>query len=427
MIIQTRKVSVLLFVFIMALFITASARIRHVPAEYPTIQTGINDCSYGDTLLVQPGRYVENLNFYGQNFVLASLLIITGNPSYIDSTIIDGGSNGSVLTFISGETNLCVVKGFTIENGRNRNGGGIYCENSSPTIAYNRICRNNAHYSSGHGLGGGIYCEFANPVIVNNTIDNNTATGHSGYGGDGAGISIENSDPILYNNTFAKNTAERWGGGMRCSRSSPIVTNCIFWSNMGDEGNLEIYNEYGYPDITYSDIYAGWDGEGNINANPEFRDPNNDDFHLMAVEYGHPYDSPCIDVGNPDIHDRILGSMWGLGTIISDMGAYGGGDTLVSINENSEVSLPEQPILSQNYPNPFNSTTTIEFIIPESMEVNFTIYDIMGREIKTLVDEYKQSGAYKIDFDAANISSGIYFYSLKAGSFFESKRMMYLK
>ncbi|MCD6163691.1 MAG: T9SS type A sorting domain-containing protein [candidate division Zixibacteria bacterium] len=425
MLIQIRIIPILLLVLILALFITASARIRHVPDEYSTIQTGINDCSNGDTLLVQPGRYVENLIFYGQNFVLASLLAITDNLSYIDSTIIDGNSNGSVLTFNIGESRLCVVKGFTIENGYNQNGGGIYCEHSSPTIAYNRICNNEARYSSGHGYGGGIYCEYADPLIANNIIDHNTAAGL--FGGDGGGISIEDSNPVLINNTFTRNTAERWGGGMRCSHSYSTIINCIFWSNMGDSGNIEIFNQYGAPDIIYSDIYAGWDGEGNINANPEFRDPDNGNFHLMAIEYGYQYDSPCIDVGSPNINDILLDSLWGLGIPISDMGAYGGGDTSVSISESITASLPEQPELSQNYPNPFNPAATIKFSLPEPSAVKLKIYDITGREIVALVDEYKHAGVYKVSFDAANLSSGIYFYRLTADSFSESKRMIYLK
>ena len=83
--------------------------------------------------------------------------------------------------------------------------------------------------------------------------------------------------------------------------------------------------------------------------------------------------------------------------------------------------------LSNNYPNPFNPSTKIRFQIPEMGFISLKIYDILGNEITTLVNEELQSGSYEAEFNASNYSSGIYFYTLQAGSFVETKKMLMLK
>ncbi|MBK8550423.1 MAG: T9SS type A sorting domain-containing protein [Ignavibacteria bacterium] len=98
-------------------------------------------------------------------------------------------------------------------------------------------------------------------------------------------------------------------------------------------------------------------------------------------------------------------------------------------NLNSEVVIgtPEKYELSQNYPNPFNPVTHLEFGIPDLGFVTLKVYDITGREVKTLVKEIKPAGRYSLTFDGSNLSSGIYFYTLTAGEFKQTKRMMILK
>ena len=83
--------------------------------------------------------------------------------------------------------------------------------------------------------------------------------------------------------------------------------------------------------------------------------------------------------------------------------------------------------LEQNYPNPFNPSTTIEYRIPEAGIVSIKIYDILGREIKTLVNKFQLSGNYQIQFDAADLASGVYFYQLKTNGFISVKKMLLLK
>jgi len=83
--------------------------------------------------------------------------------------------------------------------------------------------------------------------------------------------------------------------------------------------------------------------------------------------------------------------------------------------------------LSQNYPNPFNPTTKLRYSVPGSEMVQIKVFDVLGKEIKTLLNEYKQTETYEIEFDASNLTSGVYFYQLSAGIFVETKKMILLR
>jgi hypothetical protein len=92
-----------------------------------------------------------------------------------------------------------------------------------------------------------------------------------------------------------------------------------------------------------------------------------------------------------------------------------------------EVNTPSEYSLEQNYPNPFNPVTTISYSIKENGLVTMKIFDILGTEVKTLISEEQQSGNYKVEYDASSIASGIYFYTLQAGEFVSTKKMILLK
>ena len=83
--------------------------------------------------------------------------------------------------------------------------------------------------------------------------------------------------------------------------------------------------------------------------------------------------------------------------------------------------------LEQNYPNPFNPTTEIEFKVPQAGLVSLKVFDLLGKEIVTLINEHKSVGAYKVNFDASRLPSGVYFYRLQAGDFIQTKKMVLLK
>ena len=278
-----------------------------VPDEQSTIQDAINAAESGNTILVAPGIYQENIDFMGKDVKVHSV----EGPS---KTIIDGGQAGSVVSIASGETEGAVLDGFTLQNGNGTfitipyvgagfyAGGGIFCEGSSPTITNCKIANNYAYF------GGGIYLRASAPTITNCMIVKNWATGIIHGGG---GIYLENSSPTITNCTVSTNFANQYGGGIFCWNSSPTITNSILWSDYSIFDS-EIHVRSGSPVVTWSDVEGGWPGEGNIEENPFFIGTGN--YHLRLI-------SPCIDAGtDADIYTDMDGQSrpWGAGF---DMGA----------------------------------------------------------------------------------------------------------
>jgi subtilisin-like proprotein convertase family protein len=95
--------------------------------------------------------------------------------------------------------------------------------------------------------------------------------------------------------------------------------------------------------------------------------------------------------------------------------------------QNVSNTVPQKYELEQNYPNPFNPVTNIKFSIPESGLVKIKVFDILGKEVAVLVNEFKQAGTYKVDFNGTRLSSGAYFYRLETGSFTDTKKMLLVK
>src|SRR5580704_17630160 len=166
----------LLSLVFLCLVLSARAATINVPSDQASIQAGILAANNGDTVLVAPGTYFENIDFKGKAITVTS----AGGPSV---TIIDGGKVNQVVTLDSGEGSSSVLSGFTIQNGVSSFvGGGIYINRTSPTIRHNVIQNNLA--SDG---GGGIGVYFASPLIEGNTIRNNSQVSNV-EGGGGGGI-----------------------------------------------------------------------------------------------------------------------------------------------------------------------------------------------------------------------------------------------
>jgi len=94
---------------------------------------------------------------------------------------------------------------------------------------------------------------------------------------------------------------------------------------------------------------------------------------------------------------------------------------------NNEVNPTGDFNLFQNYPNPFNPTTTIKYCIPKENFTTLKVYNILGKEIVTLVDDFKMAGNYEVTFDATNLPSGIYFYKLLTGNNLKTRKMILMK
>lgn len=238
-----------------------------------TIQAGIFAAAPGDTVVVYPGRYVENIHFGHRNIILQSTN--PTSPSVVASTIIDGGQAGSVVTFEGGERPTCVLSGFTITNGQAEYGGGILGNGAWPTIENNVISTNTAttgggglkdcdgiirnNIISGNGVGGipiprGGGLQDCSGTIHNNTISGNSVQGREGRGGGldrchgtirdnivsgnragyGGGFCI--CEGPIRNNTIASNRAEVHGGGVDKSIFTTIEANTFFGNAAGGSG-----------------------------------------------------------------------------------------------------------------------------------------------------------------------------------------------
>lgn len=183
-----------LITFLLFISMSLSATIINIPADQPTIQAGINATAEADTVLVAPGTYTDNINYNGKNILVTSWYITAADSSYIDQTIIDGDQIDKVVTFESGEDSTAVLCGFTIQNGAAAEGGGIFCEGSSPILDHLLIKDCNAT------RGGAIYCNNASPTLSNCSLASNTATfGGSIYAEIYSHPELINT--ILWNNT----------------------------------------------------------------------------------------------------------------------------------------------------------------------------------------------------------------------------------
>ena len=196
----------------------------YVPRHYPTIQAGLDAATPGDTVLVDPGTYIENIDFLGKNVVLKS----RQGP---ETTIIDGNGTGSVVTFAAGETPATWLEGFTLRHGSGTVadngvfGGGIFCKSSSPTITRNVIVENTV-FSICASFGGGMAVTGeSTPVITHNRISGNslgsTCDGLVSFGG---GVYISGrAAPRLRENTITHNWADRGGGIAVVDSAQPAI------------------------------------------------------------------------------------------------------------------------------------------------------------------------------------------------------------
>ena len=305
-----------------------------------------------------------------------------------DNSAAAGG--GISIWRVSGPTlsNLIIQ-----ENTSEKYGGGLMIFTAVASVTDVTVSGNNCYTDD--SFGGGIIINNSEVALTNVSVTDNTAS----FGG---GMSVGNSDVTLTHVTISGNTATTSGGGFLSTPfSNNTLTNSIIWNNSPES----IY-AFATTTISYSDIQGGWGGEGNIDADPLFCNPDSSDFTLAE-------NSPCVGTGESGVN----------------MGAFGVGCEALSTDKDV---IPLKYLLHQNYPNPFNPVTTLRYDLPEDALVNITIYDMMGRQISTLVSSLQSAGYKSIQWNGTNdagqpVSAGLYMYTIQTGDFKQTKKMVLLK
>lgn len=198
------------------------------------------------------------------------------------------------------------------------------------------------------------------------------------------------------------------GGGMGVER--PIITPMTTtWKKMsGDKWGL-----YSEESVTNGDLV------NKENSNISLPSVNNMMFKKI--------DNKIYFVGQKGVVNSPI--------IVSDApvaltGTLNNGRQIIVLNPTGIVektTAPELFVLNQNYPNPFNPSTTISYQVPTNGMVTLKVYDILGKEVTTLVNEQKNAGVYSVKFNAANLTSGMYIYKIQAGNFTQTKKMLLMK
>jgi predicted outer membrane repeat protein len=216
-----KRISIICFV-IACVSVPASGETINVPGDQPTIQTGIDAASNGDTVLVADGTYSgtgnRDIDFNGKAIAVTSV----NGP---DQTVIDCEDLGRGFYFHSNEDENSILEGFSITNGYlyNEDGAGINCYGSAPCL-HDLVITN--CYTGGYG--GGINCKYASPIIENVTFEFDSA-----WAGGGGLACYMYSSPILQNSIFTENASYIGGGGIVCNvGSSPTIENVVLQNNL---------------------------------------------------------------------------------------------------------------------------------------------------------------------------------------------------
>jgi len=220
---------VLLAVFVSVLFSSYSYSIvRNVPANYATIQSALSACIAGDTVLVQPGTYTENLSWPATNSI--KLLSVAGSGL----TAISGGGTGRVLAIISALIDTSTqIKGFTFINGyllTNGNGAGIYVMDASVLFDDILVTGNRIYQPGGHGYGAGVFLDNTATVITNSSVSGNSIdTASWCYG---AGVYISGGSPrlnnVYINDNYSNSDSWCYGVGLFARANAEVKLDRIY-------------------------------------------------------------------------------------------------------------------------------------------------------------------------------------------------------
>jgi len=196
-----------------------------IPYDQPTIQDGINTAADGDTVLIYPGIYYENITVTDKNLVIGSLFLTTNDTSYIEQTVIDGGGQGVAVYFANVEESSMLC-GLLIQNGNAQYGAGI-----SLNVCTIRISHVNVENNITMASGAGIKCYYTDLELNDFIIKNNRATGEYGINGEGGGIWCYGCQINIYEGLIKSNRANL-GGGLLLQNTSGKISHTTILSNI---------------------------------------------------------------------------------------------------------------------------------------------------------------------------------------------------
>ena len=258
----------------------------------------------------------------------------------------------------------------------------------------NVITGNRALYA-----GGGIHLKFGGGYPMERRV---IAGNEAQVGG---GVFIESHPGVeIINCTIAVNSADVMGGGVYIATfSHSDLMNTVVWGNWAADYPAMFVMMTDTVVAEYCDIEGGYEGEGNIDADPLFADGGNLDFNLTWANYPaeDSTKSPCIDAGNPEQ------PYFDPDGTRNDMGAYYF-EQMLSVNNPDELSHPENFRLFSPYPNPFNASTAISFKLQAASEINLSIYNISGQRVWDLEYRVWKAGTHEVVWNAEGMPSGVY-------------------
>ena len=371
---------------------------------------------YGKTA----GNYPDN---HGGGLALLSSDAIISNCVFADNdaTGNNDGMGGAVYAIGTGSSTETLTRFIDCKFIRNHaygEGGAIkFTSDMNTEIIGCEFVENDCGYG-----GGAVSCYS---VIDTKIINSLFADNYTMFSAGGAVNTLGFVNSLYFINcTLSGNSAVTGdGGAVNLAFVTAYFINSIIFDNPGmysDDINLDLG---GLAEIYYSDLTMpqGATGSNNIEEDPLFLDPANFDFRLAET-------SPCIDTAialfvlNGDTLVNLNPNQYSGSA--PDMGAF---EYERPVGIEDYISIAKEFVLFQNYPNPFNPSTRIKYSVPQSEIVQIKVYDILGKEIKTLLNENRDGGIYEIEFNASNLPSGVYFYQLSAGNYVEIKKMVIIK
>lgn len=446
----------------MALAISAFAGIIHVPGDRATIQAGIAAAADGDTVLIAPGEYRENVTLENKTIVLGSWFVTTQDTSYIARTVVDGGG-GTIITARSTVGAATTIAGLTLRNGRN----GI-APRAKIRILNNHIsgCEDAIDYSNGSGgliqynviennRGEGLDLdEDVALAVEDNIIRNNRADGIEirlqpyrgarlvlairrnviyGNGEDGIQLvdSPDSSSRVIHieRNLIFQNAAAALGctgeGVTKENYEAADVKEPIYFIH-----NTLVGNNYGVSGgdnlLALNNVIAGTkttamkrvNGESLV-AHNNFFDNGVDFDRCNQVDSTIIFAAPGLDKNyrltkaSPGLDAGVAFFIWQGDTVLNlarqdyngaapDLGAFEYDVPAAVATPSFSGTSAAAPTLLANYPNPFNNETRIAFQAPVAGPVKLKLFDGLGRLIRTLVDEEKSAGIYYASWDGRN-------------------------